>query len=697
MPFEVVYSLISSTLVTLVPSLVYFFLYYQERQRYLLIWGYMWLINSLAYTLLLFLNNAFFIILLIVSLMFCCYLLAWGTCSFLGKKIFPWLLPAFILITFWCILAEVVLKLPYFFYMIPELFSIGALLLYTGFIYLKLENMGLFGKLLTGWSFILLGIYNILNPFTNLVQSIAPWLPLISILLKIGIALGTIILHFEKGIIDLKRSKANYKALVEGVPDIIFSYSLHPEAKTTYISPAMTRITGYSPQEFYCKHTFLFDIVDKKNHATLNQLFSGKYDYSKVTPIICTHKNGSTVYLEIYISPIYDHGKIISLEGVARNVTTRKVMEEKLRQIETEKRKRMNLNLQLAEDRFKKAFYSSPNIMAVISIQDGKLIDVNKSFESTIGYRREEVLGKTLKRLNFYPKKRDIVKLLRKLRKQEQLQNEKIQFNTKSDNICIGLLSAEKILLTDKDHLLVAVNDITKLEYYEREMAHIDRLHLIGQMASSINHEVRNPLTTVRGFLQMLGGKNQYVNDKNYFRLMISELDRATSIIAELLLLSKEKPIERKYINLNNIIENIYPLLQADAIIKKVDLVLELQPLPDLYLDRKAMIQVILNLVRNALEASPGGGKVSIATSVQNEEFILSVSDQGSGIDSTVIEKLGTPFITTKENGTGLGLAICYSIVHQHRAKIYANTNNNGTTFIIKFNKENKNIVSDIN
>jgi len=114
-------------------------------------------------------------------------------------------------------------------------------------------------------------------------------------------------------------------------------------------------------------------------------------------------------------------------------------------------------------------------------------------------------------------------------------------------------------------------------------------------------------------------------------------------------------------------------------------IVLDLSEIPDLLLDEKEIRQLILNLVRNGLEAMQAGGTVYISTYLKEEQVVLSVQDEGNGIDQDLLDKIGTPFVTTKDNGTGLGLAICYSIVARHEASIHPYTSPTGSTFVISF------------
>jgi PAS domain S-box-containing protein len=227
--------------------------------------------------------------------------------------------------------------------------------------------------------------------------------------------------------------------------------------------------------------------------------------------------------------------------------------------------------------------------------------------------------------------------------------------------------------------------DVTERRQMEMEMARLERLNLVGEMAAGIGHEVRNPMTVVRGFLQVLQGKPECKGFSGYFDLMIDELDRANSIITQFLSLAKNKPLLREMYSLNTIIEKLFPLMQADAHKSDKNVDLQLGNIPQLYLDEREMRQLLLNLVRNGLEAMSSGQSVTIKTYCEGVDVVLAVQDQGCGISPDVLAKLGSPFLTTKESGTGLGLSVCYGIAARHGAKIEVLTDSQGSTFLVRF------------
>ena len=231
--------------------------------------------------------------------------------------------------------------------------------------------------------------------------------------------------------------------------------------------------------------------------------------------------------------------------------------------------------------------------------------------------------------------------------------------------------------------LTVYFRNIDEQKRIQREMARLEQLHLVGEMAAGISHEIRNPMTTVRGYLQMLKVKDRLLDFSEQFDLMIEELDRANQIISEFLSLANNKIVVRTPINLVELIKAILPLIESDAHLLGQNVKTQLQKIPMALLDPREIRQLILNLVRNAFESMQSGGTLTIRIYKNNDKIVFAVQDEGSGIPEEIRSKLGTPFLTTKEKGTGLGLATCYSIAKRHDATIDFTTSDSGTTFYL--------------
>lgn len=335
-------------------------------------------------------------------------------------------------------------------------------------------------------------------------------------------------------------------------------------------------------------------------------------------------------------------------------------------------------------------------VLIMITDANGNINYINQKYTSTTEYLPEEVYGKNIWARRDQSKECTAIYQTVKSGKawQGEIKNRKKNGEFYWERVTIAPFSNKKGEIT---HLIRVSEDITECKRIEKEMARIAQLNLVGEMAAGIAHEIRNPMTSVRGFLQLLGDKEECSRYKNYFDMMISELDRANSIITEFLTLARNKAMLLKKQNLVTIIRTLLPLLQKEGIKTDKYIQADLEEVPDLLLDEDEIRQLIINLVRNGLEAMPPGGKVIIRTYTEDNEVVFSVQDEGKGISAEVLEKIGTPFFTTKDKGTGLGLAVCYSIATRHKATISVDTSPGGSTFYVRFKIDSNSDNNELN
>jgi hypothetical protein len=304
---------------------------------------------------------------------------------------------------------------------------------------------------------------------------------------------------------------------------------------------------------------------------------------------------------------------------------------------------------------------------------------INNSTMKLLGPQDDELLGKNI--WEVLPGLRDTLswnKMQQALVRKEYVQWEAEGF---SDSAKFYEYRAYPL----KDGLTVFFRDITEFRRQKQEYDRLERLNLVGQLAAGISHEIRNPMTTIRGFLQIFGEKSRYQQDKSNIELMISEIDRANAIITDFLSLAKGNLDNDKPCNINETINKILPMLQANAYNNNKEVVAELVPVPDIIINENEIIQLVLNLVRNGLDATPENNKVIISTYLAEDKVVLAVKDHGTGIAEEYRNKIGTPFFTTKETGTGLGLATSMSIAQRHKALFRFETGAEGTVFYIIF------------
>ncbi|MCC5466311.1 LytS/YhcK type 5TM receptor domain-containing protein [Pelosinus baikalensis] len=357
---------------------------------------------------------------------------------------------------------------------------------------------------------------------------------------------------------------------------------------------------------------------------------------------------------------------------------TRNVVSARKNQIEKDNAQR---ELQKSEERFATAFNLNPSPMSIRTIDDGRCIMINDSFLRTFEYTREEVIGETLRNLHILID--DYDEIVQVLREGKSIRNFETHAYTKSGKLQIGLLFCELIDIGGKPYTLSVYIDIS--ERKKLEEARLERLNLVGYMSTGIAHEIRNPLTTIRGFIQFLRAKKDLIHYSEYFDLTIQELDQINSIMSELILLARSKSVDFTLINLNTLICGLLPLIKEDGMATNKEVDVDLGDIPDLLMDKKEMKQLILKLSKNGIESMEDNGILKISTYIDSGEVVLSVQDRGKGMDAEMLKKIGTPFFSTKDTGTGLGLAICYSIAERHRAVIAIESSSKGTTFLVKF------------
>lgn len=214
--------------------------------------------------------------------------------------------------------------------------------------------------------------------------------------------------------------------------------------------------------------------------------------------------------------------------------------------------------------------------------------------------------------------------------------------------------------------VLILFQDVSEFHSLRERLAHAQRLAQIGQIASTVAHEIRNPLSSIRGFAQLLSGKVP-ADYRNYTRVMVEEVDRLNRVVAGLLSYTKVESPEPGKWAVAQILEHVRTLVRSDADTRGVAIELQ-QVKEDLMwvFDRDMIIQAILNLVMNALEASSRGQTVFLGARMEENRLLFVVTDQGPGVGGEDTERLFSLFYTTRDKGTGLGLPLVRKIAELH-------------------------------
>jgi len=354
-----------------------------------------------------------------------------------------------------------------------------------------------------------------------------------------------------------------------------------------------------------------------------------------------------------------------------------------------------------SEAKFAKAFNANPSGMAITTM-DGRVIDVNDAFLRTLGYAREEAIGRSTVELGLWPSATERARAIQAAQTLGRVQTIEIEGRTKESTKRTLLYSAELIELDGAPHVLVLTTDITERRELEDHLRQAGKMEAVGQLAGGVAHDFNNILTAILGYADLLTAD---LPSDDRRREDVDEIrkaaQRAAALTRQLLAFSRKQVLEPRVLGLNALVDGMDKMLRP---ILGENVALRAVPAGDLHAvraDPNQLEQVILNLAINARDAMPAGGKLTIETAnveldaeyaarhasvVPGHYVMLAVSDTGSGMDAATQKRIFEPFFTTKEagRGTGLGLSTVYGIVKQSGGSIWVYSElGTGTTFKI--------------
>ena len=369
------------------------------------------------------------------------------------------------------------------------------------------------------------------------------------------------------------------------------------------------------------------------------------------------HKSGKMITGILNVSKILDEasGREFCLAQVI-DITETKEIEENL--IKSEKKYRL-----LAD-------YSSDIIM--LHRMDGVYLYASPSVQTVIGYGEKEMLGKTARDFIHPDDLEKVSKLWRDLEEGIN-QNYRVTYRCrKKDGSYVWLESTIKAVYDEKGHFqeMISVSrDVQERMETTELLKRSEKLALVGQMAAAVAHEIRNPLTPIKGFIQMLQQEKEL--NPAFVTVILDELSRVDSIISEFLSMAKPHPEKISIIQLDHLLRQVIQLLQTEALMKNKEIIFRLDDdLPAVEGDQNSLKQVFMNIIQNALEAIEEMGTVEITSFVEEENAAVLIRDNGCGIPEERMNKLGEPFYSTKEKGTGLGLMTSFHIIQNHGGSI---------------------------
>ncbi|MEH7094290.1 PAS domain-containing sensor histidine kinase [Neobacillus vireti] len=347
----------------------------------------------------------------------------------------------------------------------------------------------------------------------------------------------------------------------------------------------------------------------------------------------------------------------------------------------TEK-KEMAKRLAESQQQYKSLFEYSPDIVYMLDLA-GNITNLNPYFDLITGYKREEWIGQSV--TTFLPKKykRFLPNFIQSVVGEVKPIMYEIKIPHRNGNPITLQCTSVPIMVNGKISGIIGYGrDVTTLRKTEERLRRTEKLTVVGELSASVAHEIRNPLTSLKGFVQLL----QMEDEKHqfYYRIMLDELDRINHIVGELLLLAKPQHLKFSTADIQKLLSDVISLLSTEAIYYNVQIVSSF-PEEEIFIECEPnqLKQLFINIIKNAIEASSKGGSVEIALHpVPGEQVMITVRDNGSGISKERLAKLGEPFYSSKEKGTGLGLTVSFKIVQTHNGSIRFNSQKNQGTCV---------------
>jgi nitrogen-specific signal transduction histidine kinase len=246
-------------------------------------------------------------------------------------------------------------------------------------------------------------------------------------------------------------------------------------------------------------------------------------------------------------------------------------------------------------------------------------------------------------------------------------------------------------------YTVTVINDITELTKNKRQIEKFKMFSAIGELAAGVAHEVRNPMTTIRGFMQLTENNLKDTRYQPMSQMVVDELDRINCIVDGLMQMTPQKVEAYKVLNLNDVINKVWDLYTCEGQAKGIQYSKDLfTPLPAVYGNQKQIQQVISNLMQNAEKACPNGGLITIKTYINNkQEVCFDITDNGSGIAPDDLDKIIIPLYKGDFSGTGFGLPICNRIISEHKGFLDINSQQNvGTIVTVRLPQANDDMES---
>ena len=482
----------------------------------------------------------------------------------------------------------------------------------------------------------------------------------------------------------LRESEERFRELADMLPQMVFE--IDENGAIAFLNQASFVTMGYTPDDITTDPMAVLGTLapEDQERARANIAGASSKQSQGGTEYTAVRKDGTTLPVLVFTSPIVQDGKPAGLRGIAIDITERKRAEEALRQ---------------SEDKFRSLAEQSPNMIFIN--QNGSVVYVNETCERIMGYGREEVCSPDFDFMCLIaPECRDLVMAnFRRHIKGEEVAPYEYTLLTKDGHRIEAILTTALMQIEGGTAIFGTATNITDRKRAEEDRRRMEeqrhlagRLMAVGQLAAGVAHELNNPLAAVQGFAQLVADRKDLEESvRSDIEVIYNEAKRATKITANLLSFARKHQPEKALISINDVIEKSVELHAYRMRVNNIELVVELEPdLPVTMADFHQLQQVFVNILTNGEQAMTdvhGKGTFRVESQCAGDTIRVVLADDGPGIPEEDLERIFEPFYTTKEEGrgTGLGLDICHGIVEQHGGTLQVRSKlGEGTTFTLE-------------
>jgi two-component system, sporulation sensor kinase A len=467
---------------------------------------------------------------------------------------------------------------------------------------------------------------------------------------------------------ELLSTKLHLDSMIDNAADSIVI--LDDTLRIIRANQAFWDMYGYREEELAgnIPKTIPTELVDETEHL-FRKVFSGE----QIPPLETRRlrKDGTLIDVSLTLSPIINADrKVVSICIIGRDITMAKHLERKLRE---------------SQERYRLIAENTKDFVSLMDVR-GKVLFASPSHRAIA--RNPSSGGDNAFDLLKEPWKTKAVQWFQDIVQSREARQIELTLPSKEHESMVVESKGVPILGQDgqAEAVLIVSRDISERKKTEELLRHSEKLSIAGQLAAGIAHEIRNPLTALKGFIQFMQSDSVY--REQYLQIMISELNRIEQIISELLMLAKPQTVHFQVKPLEPILTDVVSLLESHANISNV--MLDWVPsgdMPPVRCEENQLKQVFINILKNAIEAMPLGGSIQIRAAASEREpgmLELTFRDEGIGIPQELLGRLGEPFYTTKEKGSGLGLMVSQKIINEHEGRMhFASRPSLGTTVTI--------------